>query len=214
MKAIIYVRVSTEEQEEKGYSLDAQIEICKKYCEMRGWEVVKVYSEVGSGRDLKNRTKLLKAIDMIKSGVADVLVAWKMDRVTRKQKDFIYISEQLLKQKDGKEFIGLVSVTENIDLTTAIGRAFMNMVVIFAQLEADMISERTKQGLKKAREKGKQIGWKKGKRRIPQWKVEKIIELYRQGATYAEIREKVKVGDGTITRTLRNAGIYIKSFRK
>lgn len=205
MKAIIYARVSTEEQK-KGYSLDAQIEECKRYCELKGWEIVKIYKEVKSAANMK-RDELSKAIQMIKIGVADILVAWKLDRITRSSKDFVLLCDEILKIKNGEKFIGIVSVTENIDLTTPIGRAVANIIVVIAQLEREMISERTKMGLKKAKEAGRQIGWKKGKSRIPEWKKDKIIELYKKGATYREIKKELEVGDGTIANTLRNAGL-------
>lgn len=146
MKAIIYARVSTEEQE-KGYSLEAQIEECKKYCESKGWKVVKVYREVKSAANIK-RDELSKAIEMVKLGVADILVAWKIDRITRSIKDFVFLTEELMKEKDGEKYIAFTSVRENLDLTTAVGRAFASIVTIFAQLEREMISERTKMGFK------------------------------------------------------------------
>ena len=205
MKAIIYARVSTEEQE-KGYSLEAQIEECRKYCEAKGWEVVKVYKEVKSAANMK-RDELSKAIEMVKLGVADILVAWKIDRITRSIKDFVFLTEELMKEKDGEKYIAFTSVRENLDLTTAVGRAFASIVTIFAQLEREMISERTKMGLKKAKEAGKQIGYPKGRDRIPAWKKERIIELYKQDKTYKEIQQELKVGAGTIANTLRQAGL-------
>lgn len=61
MKAVIYARVSTEEQKKKGYSLNAQIRKCKEYCKVRDWEVVDVIKEVKSARE--KRSGLLKAIE-------------------------------------------------------------------------------------------------------------------------------------------------------
>jgi len=203
---VIYARVSTEEQK-KGWSLKAQIEACQRYCEMKGWEIVEICKDVKSGREIKGRSEFQRAVRLVKEGMADVLVAWKLDRITRSSKDFVLLCDDVMKVRDGEKFIGIASVTENIDLTTPIGRAVANIIITIAQLERELISERTKLGLKKAREAGKKPGWQKGKGRIPDWKKEKIIEMYRRGATYAEIREKVKVGSGTITRTLRQAGI-------
>ena len=206
MKAVIYARVSTEEQK-KGWSLKAQIDACKKYCEMKGWEVAETCTDIKSAKEIKGRSEFQHAVRLVKEGVADVLIAWRLDRITRNTKDFLFLCEELTKKKDGNEYVGITTVVENIDLTTAIGRAFATIVAAMAQLEREQISERTRLGLQKAREAGKKPGWKKGKGRIPEWKKEKIIELYQDGATYREIREKVKVGSGTITRTLRQAGV-------
>lgn len=201
MKAIIYARVSTEEQGKEGYSLDAQIEACRQYCKMKGWEVVKEYKEVGSGKEkLEKRQQLMKALDLIQNRIADILVVWKLDRISRK-----WSSHGVrIKEKIGYNF---AAIMDSVDGSTASGRFIIDIIFRIAEWESEQIGERVSLGLKKAKEAGKQIGWKKGQPRIPQWKKEKIIELYKSGATYAEIREKVNVGNGTITRTLRQAGL-------
>jgi len=201
MKAIIYARVSTEEQEKEGYSLDAQIEICRQYCKMKGWEIVKEYRETGSGREkLENRPNFMKALELIENGIADILVVWKLDRISRKWS----IHGIKIREKIGYKF---AAVMDSVDGSTASGRFVIDIIFRIAEWESEQIGERVSMRIKKAKEKGIHIGWKKGKSRIPEWKKDKIIELYRSGATYAEIREKVKVGNGTITRTLRQAGL-------
>ncbi len=206
MKAVIYARVSTEEQK-KGWSLKAQVEACKNYCEMKGWEIATIIKETKSGKEISHRSEFQRAVRLVKEGYADVLIAWRLDRITRNTKDFLFLCEELTKKEDGNEYVGITTVVENIDLTTAIGKAFATIVAAIAQLEREQISERTKLGLKKAREAGKKPGWQKGKSRIPKWKKEKIIQMYKSGATYEEIRKEVKVGSGTITRTLRQAEV-------
>ena len=206
MRAVIYARVSTEEQK-KGWSLKAPIDACRKYCEMKGWEVAEICTDIKSAKEIKGRSEFQRAVRLVKEGAADVLIAWRLDRITRNTKDFLFLCEELTKKKDGNEYVGITTVVENIDLTTAIGRAFATIVAAMAQLEREQISERTRLGLQKAREAGKKPGWQKGKSRIPEWKKKKIIELYQDGATYEEIREEVKVGSGTITRTLRQTGL-------
>jgi len=199
MKAIIYARVSTEEQKQ-GFSLDAQIESCSKYCESKEWEVVKIYKEIGSAkeRDLSKRPKFLKALELINSGVADILVAWKLDRISRKWS----YHGAYIKDKIGYNFS---TVKDSIDGSTASGRFVIDLIFRIAEWESEQIGERVKMGIERAKKEGKQIGWKKGKPKIPQWKKDKIIEMFNDGATYAEIRKKVKVASGTITKTLRDA---------
>jgi len=201
MKAIIYARVSTEEQGKEGYSLDAQIEACRQYCKMKGWEVVKEYKEVGSGKEkLEKRQQLMKALDLIQNGIADILIVWKLDRISRK-----WTSHGIkIRQKIGYNF---AAIMDSVDGSTASGRFVIDIIFRIAEWESEQIGERVSLGMKKAKEAGKQVGWKKGQPRIPEWKKEKIIELYKYGATYREIKQHVHVGDGTITSTLRNAGL-------
>ncbi len=200
MKAIIYARVSTEEQEEKGYSLDAQVDACRKYCEMKGWEIIKIYREVGSAWDsMEKREKFMKAVELVELGVADVIVAWKLDRILRLTEDLIK-----LKKRIGYKF---VSVTENLDGSTAFGRFAIDIAIRVAELSSDLTSERTRLIIKRRIEKGLPHGYPKGRDRIPAWKKEKIIELYKQGKTYREIKHQLKIGDGTIADTLRKAGL-------
>ena len=61
MRAIIYARVSTEEQSRKGYSIDAQVDACRAYAQAKGWEVVMVYKEPKSGKRMDNRAELQRA---------------------------------------------------------------------------------------------------------------------------------------------------------
>ena len=109
MRAIIYARVSTEEQKLYGYSLDAQIEACKRYCELKGWDVVFIYKEAKSSRLEDKRPEFHRAIDFIKEGGADVLVAWKLDRISRSNFEF-----QKLVREVGYKF---VAVEDGLDLT-------------------------------------------------------------------------------------------------
>lgn len=202
LRAVIYARVSTEEQEE-GFSLEAQIDACRKFCELRKWRVVKIFKEVGSAKDIAKRGELKKAVELVKLGVADVLVAWDLDRVTRSLKDFLRLTDELEKTRNGEKFIGLATVTENLDLTTDFGVAFAQIKTIFAELERKAIARRTKLALKKAREEGKKIGWPRGKSRIPEWKREKIKELYGRGFTYREIAKELGISLDTVHRVLK-----------
>ena len=201
MKAIIYARVSTEEQGKEGYSLDAQIEACRQYCKMKGWEVVKEYKEVGSGKEkLEKRQQLMKALDLIQNGIADILVVWKLDRISRK-----WSSHGVrIKEKIGYNF---AAIMDSVDGSTASGRFIIDIIFRIAEWESEQIGERVSLGLKKAKEAGKQVGWKKGKPRIPQWKKEKIVELYKQDYTYRQIAAEIKVSLWTVHNVLHQAGL-------
>ena len=95
MRAIIYARVSTEEQKRKGYSIEGQIEACKSYARAKGWEIIKIYKEPKSAKEgsIEKRKELQRALTFLEVGGADILLVWRLDRVTRSIIDFTKIIE-------------------------------------------------------------------------------------------------------------------------
>ena len=191
MRAIIYARVSTEEQKLYGYSLDAQIEVCKRYCEQRGWDVVMIYKEAISSKKEDKRPQFQRAITFLKEGGADVLVAWKLDRISRSNFEF-----QSLLREVGYKF---VTIEDNMDLTDERKKLEADIRIAFAEEERRNISKRTKLGLARAREKGKRIG------RPPKYSddiVKKVRQLYRRGFSRREISEKLNIPDSAVRSIL------------
>ncbi len=140
MRAALYVRVSTEDQANEGFSLDAQTKRLKAYCNVRGWEVNDIYRDEGfSGRNT-DRPEYQRM--MIESKEWDVLLVLKMDRIHRNSVNFTLMMDEL--RKKGKEFN---SVQEKFDTTTAMGRFVMDIMQRIAQLESEQIGERVKIGM-------------------------------------------------------------------
>lgn len=143
MRAVIYVRVSTQEQASEGVSLDNQIEKIKAYCYARSWSVVDLISDEGySGKSL-NRPGVLKIIGKAKQKEFDVVVTYKLDRLTRSVRDLGYLIEDIFNKHD----IAFTSVLDNFDTSTANGKLILNVLGSVAQWERDIISERTKDAL-------------------------------------------------------------------
>ncbi len=154
MKAVGYIRVSTEEQVREGISLDNQTARIKAYCESQDWELVKVFSDEGfSGKDMK-REGLKNLLIFLEADHVNVVVVYKTDRLTRKQRHLY----QLLEDTFEKKGVGFKSVTEPFDTTTAMGKGFLGMLGVFAQLEGDLISERTRDSLRRKIELGEYLG--------------------------------------------------------
>ena len=153
MKVVIYARVSTEEQ-----SVDKQVDECKEFCKNRGYEVVGVYRDVISG--IKSSRPQLDALmkDCFQKKF-DAVVVWKLDRLGRSVEHLISILNQLQVYK-----VDFISVTQPLDTTTSQGKLLFNILGSFAQFERDMISERTKMGLRHAKNVGKR-GKDKGPRK-------------------------------------------------
>ena len=140
-QAIGYTRVSTEQQANEGVSLDAQRAKIAAWCAAHDYELVQVFVDAGiSGKKMDNRPELLKARAAVKKGMA--LVAYSLSRLARSTKDLILISEEVAK-KNGD----LVSLSEQIDTTTAAGKMMFQMLAVLSEFERNLTAERTKGAL-------------------------------------------------------------------
>ena len=138
MIAAIYIRVSTAEQAEEGYSLPAQERQLRKWCDDHEHVVYNVYADEGiSGKDIKHRPAMLQLLKDAESDAFEIIVFWSLSRFTRSVAD-LYDTWGML-QKHG---IGIVSLTEGFDASTPMGRAMMGMLGIFAQMEREITAER------------------------------------------------------------------------
>ncbi|MEP2474060.1 MAG: recombinase family protein [Paracoccaceae bacterium] len=136
-----YARVSTDDQATAA-QLDAlQAVSCER-----------IFEERASGGRW-DRPELHRMLDQLRDG--DVVVVWKLDRLSRSLKDLLSIMEKI----DAAN-AGFRSLTEAIDTTTPAGRMMMQMVGVFAEFECEMIRERTRAGLERARKKGRHPGRK------------------------------------------------------
>jgi DNA invertase Pin-like site-specific DNA recombinase len=154
MRVVAYTRVSTREQAEDGHGLDAQRAAIRREIELRGWELVDFCEDEGlSGASLKGRNELVRAVRMIEDGKADVLMATKIDRVSRSVADFA----DLLRRAEMHKWV-LVVLDIGLDLTKPTGKFVAHIMSAVAELERGFISERTKEGLAAARDKGTRLG--------------------------------------------------------
>jgi site-specific DNA recombinase len=145
MRVALYPRVSGHEQED-NYSIPEQIERMKKYCEAKDWIVYKIYTDsVQSGADM-DRPGLQSMIKDCEAGKVDMVLVYKLDRLSRSQKDTMYLIEDVFEKNN----VGFTSMTENFDTSTAHGKFIIGILAVFAQLERSKITERTTLG-KKAR---------------------------------------------------------------
>lgn len=147
MRAAIYARVSTEDQAREGFSLEAQLEMLRAYCEAQGYESVLEYVDDGySGRNTKRPAyqKMMSEMDQW-----DILAVIKMDRIHRNSKNFMIMMEIL--EAKSKSF---TSSTESLDTSNAIGRFVVDMIQRLAQLESEQIGERTYIGMREKAESG------------------------------------------------------------
>ena len=149
-----YIRVSAEEQAKEGISLEAQEDKIKKHADFHNLELVGVISDEGkSGKDL-NREGVQKVITLCKNRSVDHLVVYKMDRLTRRTLDLLTLVEEVFKP-NGVQFH---SISEKVDTSTAQGKFFLTITGAMAQMERDLISERTREALQYKISKGELVG--------------------------------------------------------
>ncbi|MCP4988022.1 MAG: recombinase family protein [Colwellia sp.] len=152
MKAIGYIRVSTQGQVDEGVSLEQQQAKIEAWCHANDYELVTVFQDAGlSGKALTGRTGLADALEATQKGFA--LITYSMSRISRSVRDMLDIGDKL--KKKGAD---LVSLTEKIDTTSAAGKMIFNMLAVMNQFERDQISERTKAALAHKKSKGERIG--------------------------------------------------------
>lgn len=179
-----YARVSTQEQD-----TSAQIAVLK----VAGCELI--FQETASGGRWE-RPELTRLIEQLRKD--DVVVVWKLDRLSRSLKDVLLLMEKIEKAEAGFQ-----SLTESIDTTTPAGRMMMQIVSSFAEFERAMLRERTKHGLTAARVQGR-LGGRRPKLKSHQ--EQEIIQLVHSGQkTAADAARLFDIHPSTVSRLLSRA---------
>ena len=136
-----YVRVSTDNQLE-NYSIDEQAQRISAYCQAKGWALLKIYTDGGYSGGSTDRPALQQMLSAIKQSHVDAVIVYKLDRLSRSQKDTLTLIEDELLSQD----TDFISICENFDTSTPFGRAMIGILSVFAQLEKDQITERFTMG--------------------------------------------------------------------
>jgi len=215
-----YIRVSTEDQAESGLGMDAQRTRCKAMAQVKDWPEPTFYEDDGiSGtKDVSKRLGLSQLIEDIRAGKIQAVIIPSLDRLGRKVHIVINIVEELRQRN-----VSLVSCKESLDTSTPQGTFVMHMFAALAQLERDLISQRTTDALA---ERGKKDGEKGG--RLPYGYrradtgivldteeaklVRRIFRLHKEGRSLREIAADISNGKqwqhSSIAEILRNKDAY------
>jgi DNA invertase Pin-like site-specific DNA recombinase len=186
-----YVRVSSRSQ-----NYDLQVESIKAFCKMRDYELVKVFGDQQSGKNMERTEfqKMLETLIEIKNPQAiSTIVVTKLDRVGRSVSDLVGFIKKL---NDNK--IDFATTLESVDTTNSQGRLFFHIMSALAEYERELINERTEAGLKKYLANGGKMG--KPKREIDMVEVKKLLEMK---VPKTVIAKKMKISMPTLYSRLK-----------
>lgn len=138
----LYVRVSTQEQAEEGFSIGEQTERLQKYADAMGWKVYKVYTDAGWSGSNTERPALQEMVRDIEGGHINKVAVYKLDRLSRSQYDTLWLIEKVFLANN----VEFLSMSESFDTSTPIGRAMVGLLAMFAQFEREQIRERMQLG--------------------------------------------------------------------
>lgn len=201
-KAALYIRVSTTDQDPA-----MQLSDLRRYVQQRGFSLYKEYVDLGVSGTKASRPALDALMDGARKRLFDVVLVWRFDRFARSVKHLVDALHEFRSLG-----ISFISYQESIDTTTPMGEAMFTIISAMAKLERDIIVQRVKAGMRKAKEQGKRIGRPKAV-----VDVETIISLRRQGLSLQAIANRVRYKDsrgrwrnvskGKVHRVLKTHGL-------
>jgi putative DNA-invertase from lambdoid prophage Rac len=187
MRAGLYARVSTHDQQTLGLQSEAMVTSIKN----RGWVATSRVEDIGSGsKDRPGRESLLMAA---RRREIDVIVVWRLDRWGRSVADLMATLGEMTELG-----VGFISLTEALDLTTPTGRAMAGMLAIFAEFEREILRERVRAGIAQARKEGRPHG----RPRTASLKADEVIRLKAERVSHSEIARRLGIGRTSVRRAL------------
>ncbi|HAA4247511.1 TPA_asm: recombinase family protein [Listeria monocytogenes] len=207
MKAAIYIRVSTQEQVE-NYSIQAQTEKLTALCRSKDWDVYDIFIDGGYSGSNMNRPALNEMLSKLHE--IDAVVVYRLDRLSRSQKDTITLIEEYF-LKNNVEF---VSLSETLDTSSPFGRAMIGILSVFAQLERETIRDRMVMGQIKRVESGLPLTTAKG-RTFGYNVVDAKLYINEEEAKHLQLIYDIFEEEKSITflqKKLKELGFKVKSY--
>ena len=205
LRAVGYVRVSTEQQATEGVSLEAQQVRIRAHCVSQDIELVDIVIDEGFSAKSLERPGIKRALAMLSGNQANAIVVVKLDRLTRSVKDLGYLCDSYF--REGLPY-SLLSVSDSIDTRSASGKLMLNVLMSVAQWEREAISERTQEAMNELKRRGVRMGgapygWQyakepdeHGRRNIvmhpgEQRVIQRICTLHREGLSVLDIAKRL-----------------------
>lgn len=191
MKAAIYARVSTINN---GQLPEMQLHDLRDSCMRRGWEVAGEYVDIGQSGAKDSRPELNRLMSDAHERKFDLVLTWKLDRFGRSLRHLVNALADL--EARG---VALVSLKDNIDLSTPSGRLMFQIIGAMAEFERSLITERVRAGLRHAQAKGRRLG-----RPRVAVDVGRVIRMRAEGASYRSVAAKLGVSVGKVHAAVRS----------
>jgi DNA invertase Pin-like site-specific DNA recombinase len=172
-----------------------QLDAARKYCESRGWEVVREIEEKRSGK-LSLRPMRAEIIELARRRKIDVVIVWKLNRWGRDTVDILLTINELLSWG-----VAFVSICEQLDFTTPMGRLMGGILAVFAQFERENIVHNVKTGIDAARRRKKDATW--GRPSTARRKKPEVLKLIAEGVSPTEIAKRLRIGRASVYRMLK-----------
>ena len=225
-RVAIYCRVSTIEQAEEGYSIDEQNVKIREYCEREGHEIYNLYEDRGiSGKNITNRPGIKQLLEDATNNKFDLVIVWKLNRISRKLLDILNIVDLL-----NKHNIAFRSLTESFETETPSGKLQLNIMGAIGEFERETIAENVKLGLVARARDGRWCGGvvlgydlvelpNQGKKRkntilkineVEANTVRRIFDLYSQGHGYKAVVNRIN-NEGR--KTKRNSSFAVSTVK-
>lgn len=206
--AVGYIRVSTEEQAREGVSLDAQEAALAAYAQLHDLSLTRVVRDAGaSGKDL-TRPGIRELLALVDDGEVGAIIVYRLDRLSRRTRDLLELVERL----EGAG-VALHSIHERLDTQTAVGRFVLRTLASLAEMERDLIVERTREALRHKAQRGEWVGRVplgyrlEGGRLIPDPTAQAILHRARslryRGFSLREIGTRLGLPKSTVAGALR-----------
>jgi site-specific DNA recombinase len=180
-RTIGYLRVSTEGQAKDGISLEMQQQKIAAYCALHDWRLGEVITDEGYSAKSLQRPGMQRLLSMVKAGEVEAVIVYKLDRLSRRTRDVLDLVEQF--ERAG---VALHSIQESLDTKSAIGRFVLRTLASLAEMERDLIVERTRDAMQHLKAQGKVYS-------RPRFVDPEVIAWLREeraaGRSYAELAE-------------------------
>jgi site-specific DNA recombinase len=209
---VAYCRVSTEEQAEEGFSIEGQTDRLRAYSAARDLGDITVIGDPGlSGKDM-HRPGLQQVLAAVEAGHVSHVLVWRLDRLSRNLGDLVLLADMF-----GNQGVGLHSVSENLDLSSASGRMYYNILGTFAQFYREQLSENVRMGNDRAVKEGKHINRPKtgydmiDGGLVPNTFAPTVREIFRfraEGKSYREIESRTGITYSTV-RSILLSRVYV-----
>ena len=185
----IYARVSTDKQK-----VDMQLKELRAYAKRSGFKIHQEFIDEGYTGSNTKRPAYNAMLDDARQKKFDLLLVWKLDRLSRSLKDLITTLDEL-----GHLGVDFISYDNKMDTSTPTGKLVYQIVGAVAEFEKDIIRERVKAGLKNAKAKGKKLG----RPTTPKVVVQQIEKLKQKGLSNYKIADKLGIGEATVRKKLK-----------